>query len=178
MSTTNTNPPFGTTTELRSSARDDTPGPDRDTSNRPLPPPAAHLALFTFLHHPHLPLLALALFLSLVTGLLPLLQALLFGRLFDAFALFGSGAIPPATFSLRVSRACGLLAALGAGTWAGNALFFAAWVAVGEVGARAARREVFAGAVRREVVWFEGVGGGVGGMLARMQMYAHTYPFP
>ncbi|OJD36870.1 abc transporter [Diplodia corticola] len=125
--------------------------------------------LFNFLTRKHVPLLALALSLSVVCGLAVPANAFLLGRVFDAFAKHGAGAITGEKLKSEVTKNCTYLLGLAAGNWLLNSFFFTIWILFGETQARSARERVFAALLKRNMTWFDQRKNGVAAMVPRLQ---------
>lgn len=126
-------------------------------------------ALFNFAIKKHTPLLGLAIFVSIVAGLVVPVFAIFLGQIFDAFTLLGGGEITSQELIQKTTRGCIELAVLGVIGWICNGVYFTLFVAFGEFQATEARKDLFEGLLRRDQEWFEGHEVGAKAFLSTLQ---------
>jgi ATP-binding cassette subfamily B (MDR/TAP) protein 1 len=130
---------------------------------------ASWWSLFTFTNKRHSMVLAIALLLSVISGLVIPGMSILLGEIFGAFAGFGSGALSSDAFMEQLTKAIVCLALLGCASWLLNGAFFASWLWFGELQAKAAREKMFENLISQDVEWFEERKNGVSAMLSKNQ---------
>ncbi|KAK4132745.1 P-loop containing nucleoside triphosphate hydrolase protein [Trichocladium antarcticum] len=143
--------------------------------DQPQPPPPSHdpkptakstfRHLVTFTPPAHYPFLGLALGTAAAVAACRTAYAVVLGKIFQAVAAFGAGALPADVFLAEVARWCVWLCGLGAAVWVFASLDVVAWVVGGELRARVVRGRVFGGLVGCGVGWFEGRAEGVAGVV-------------
>jgi hypothetical protein len=126
-------------------------------------------SLFAFTNKRHFLVLTVAILLSVISGLVIPGMSILLGKVFGAFAGFGSGALSPAMFMDEVTKAIVYLTLLACASWLLNGTFFACWLWFGELQAKAAREKLFESLITRDVEWFEERTNGVSAMLSKSQ---------
>lgn len=126
------------------------------------------LSLFRFTTKRHLPVLILGVFLAVAASLTTPALAILFGKIFNAFTLFGAGSIAGRNLVERVTSDCVGLACLGAVSWALNAGYFTLFILFGELQAASARDRLFGELLKRNLEWFEAQQDGTGALLSSL----------
>ncbi|EKG15411.1 Putative ABC transporter protein [Macrophomina phaseolina MS6] len=126
--------------------------------------------LFNFTTRKHLPILVLAVALSILTGLAVPANAYLLGKIFDAFSKQAAGTITGGTLKSEVSKYSIYLLGLAAGNFVLNTAFFATWMLFGELQARSARERVFVALMKRNMTWYDQRKNGVAAIVPRLQM--------
>jgi len=130
---------------------------------------APWISLFVFTTRRHRIALGAALVLSVVSGLVIPGMSVLMGRIFGAFARFGSGALRPGEFMDEVKKYTLWLTLLGCCSWMLNGAFFAIWLWFGELQAKSARDKLFDSLIGRDLNWFEERKSGVSAMITGSQ---------
>lgn len=127
--------------------------------------------LFNFSSRQHAPILSVALFLSTAAGITGPALALFFGRIFDSFSAFGSGATDGDTLMRKVSTDALALCALGGSVWLLKGGYFGLWMIFGELQAKNARDLLFQNLLEKDFEWYEMRTSGIGALLPRLQTY-------
>ena len=130
-------------------------------------------SLFYFSSRQHLPLLIVALFLSTAAGIAGPALAIFFGKIFDAFSAYGSGAADGHTLTHKVSTDAIALCVLGGTVWLVKGGYFALWMVFGELQAKTARDLLFQNLLEKDFAWYEMRTSGIGALLPRLQTYAN-----
>ncbi len=131
--------------------------------------------LFNFSSRQHVPILIIALFLSSTAGITGPALAIFFGKFFDAFSAYGSGAADGHTLMHKVSTDAIALCVLGGTVWLLKGGYFALWMAFGELQAKNARDQLFQNLLEKDFEWYEMRTSGIGALLPRLQTYAILY---
>lgn len=129
-------------------------------------------SLFNFSSRQHLPILIVALVLSTAAGITGPALAYFFGKIFDAFSAYGSGAADGDTLMHKVSRDAIALCVLGGTAWLVKGGYFALWMVFGELQAKNARDLLFQNLLEKDFEWYEMRTSGIGALLPRLQTYA------
>lgn len=134
-------------------------------------------SLFNFFSRQHLPVLIVALVLSAAAGITGPVQAYFFGKLFDSFSNYGSGAASGDTLMRKVSRDAVSLSVLGGTIWLAKGGYFALWMVFGELQAKNARDLLFQNLLEKDFEWYEMRTSGIGALLPRLQTWVTPCPF-
>ena len=126
-------------------------------------------SLFEFMNRRHAGVLAVAILLSIASGIVVPTLAYFLGRIFNLFADYAVKQITGATFSSKVSRYCLYLVALGSANWLLNGGFFAFWVAFGELQANSARQKLYDAMLHKEIAWYDTRRSGMSAIIPRFQ---------
>lgn len=126
--------------------------------------------LFNFVTRKHIPLMVLAISLSVTCGLAVPANAYLLGKVFDVFSKHAMGTITGDKLKSDVAKYCVYLIGLAAGNWLLNTLYFTSWILFGETQARSARERVFAALMKRNMTWYDQRKNGVAALVPRLQM--------
>ncbi len=129
-------------------------------------------SLFNFSSRQHVPILTVAFLLSTAAGITGPALAIFFGKIFDAFSAYGSGAIDGDALMQRVSRDSIALCVLGCMVWLVKGGYFALWMVFGEMQAKNARDLLFQNLLEKDFEWYEMRTSGIGALLPRLQTYA------
>lgn len=129
-------------------------------------------SLFNFSSRQHVPILILALLLSTAAGITGPALAVFFGKIFDAFAAYGSGAVEGDALMQKVSKDAIALCVLGCTIWLVKGGYFALWMVFGELQAKNARDSLFQNLLEKDFEWYEMRTSGIGALLPRLQTYA------
>lgn len=132
---------------------------------------AGWLSLFKFTLKRHFPTLAIALVLSVVSGIVIPVVAIILGRIFNLFTDFASGSLTGPDLIARVSLSCIALVGLGAGSWALNGGYFMFWLVFGELQAKSVRDRLFDGLMQKDMEWYDMRKDGVSALIPRVQRY-------
>jgi ATP-binding cassette subfamily B (MDR/TAP) protein 1 len=126
-------------------------------------------SLFGFTTRRHLPTLILGSIFALVASCVTPVLAIFLGNVFDSFTSFGAGQIDTGGLREKIVRNCVGMIGLGAAGWFLNGVYFALFVAFGEMHASGIRSQVFLELLKRDVEWFEARGEGSGALLSGIQ---------
>jgi ATP-binding cassette, subfamily B (MDR/TAP), member 1 len=129
-------------------------------------------SLFNFFSRQHLPVLIVALVLSTGAGVSGPVLAYFFGKIFDSFSNYGSGAANGDTLMRKVSRDAIALSVLGGTIWLAKGGYFALWMVFGELQAKNARDLLFQNLLEKDFEWYEMRTSGIGALLPRLQTWA------
>ena len=131
--------------------------------------PARWRALFSFTSRSHIFVLSCAITASVSSGIVIPALAIFLGKIFDLFTTFGAGAITGPELVRRVSKYGIYLVGLGFASGVLNSTFFGFWLLFGELQAKAARSELFAGMLARDLEWYDMREDGVETLISRQQ---------
>lgn len=126
-------------------------------------------SLFNFTIKNHTVPLLIALFLSIVSGIVMPAMSIFLGKLFNSFAEFGGGKISGQQLLSNVSIDCIALVGIGAAGWLFNGGFFMFWLVFGELQAQSVRKKLFDGLMQKDMEWYDMRKNGVGGLIPRLQ---------
>jgi ATP-binding cassette, subfamily B (MDR/TAP), member 1 len=132
-------------------------------------------ALFNFTDRTHLFILAPALILSTLSGILLPAVAIFLGKYFDALANYGAGTISDHELLQKVLLNTYGLIAIGSATWLLKGGYFTFWLVFGEWQAKHVRDKLFQSLLLKNLDWFETRSSGAGSLVSRLQTYA-AYP--
>ena len=132
-------------------------------------PPAPWKALFLFTTREHLPALICGLVSAVTSGISSPAQSLLIGKAFGLFTTYGAGAISGSDLLKQETNYVTYMLAVGAGTWLVRFIFFASWLAFGELQAKSARDRLFTGLLHKDIAWYDQRRNGVGALIPRIQ---------
>ncbi|PLB54646.1 ABC a-pheromone efflux pump AtrD [Aspergillus steynii IBT 23096] len=130
-------------------------------------------ALFDFTIKKHIPLLCLAILVTIAAGLVIPVFAIFLGQIFDAFTLFGGDQISSQDLIHKTTHGCIELVILGILGWLCNGVYFTLFVSMGEFQVAEARRKLFEGLLRRDQEWFESHEVGAKTFLSTLQTQLH-----
>ncbi|OJJ40957.1 hypothetical protein ASPWEDRAFT_100010 [Aspergillus wentii DTO 134E9] len=131
------------------------------------------MSLFNFTTKKHIPTLVSGLVFSLAASLSTLVFAILLGKIFNSFMVFGAGEISSQDLIKGITTDCIGLAGLGAAGWVLNAGYFTLFVAFGELQVANARGRVFERLLKRDLQWFQTQQDGTGAFLSSLQAQIH-----
>jgi ATP-binding cassette subfamily B (MDR/TAP) protein 1 len=126
-------------------------------------------SLFTFTTRKHLPVIAGALFATLLSSLIRPTSTIFFGKIFSVLTLFGAGSLEAHTTLQQISVWCTVLASLGGLSWLLEGTFVLTWMVFGELQAKWVREEMFSGMLDKEMDWYDMHKDGIGSLLIRIQ---------
>lgn len=127
-------------------------------------------SLFSFTSRTHLFSLSVALCLSVASGIIIPVFAIILGRVFDLFTKYGAKEISGSDLVKKVS-VWGLgLVGLGSGSGILNAGYFMAWLVFGELQAKSAREKLFDGMLKKDMDWYDMRKAGIDTLISRLQM--------
>ncbi len=133
--------------------------------------PAKWSSLFNFTARNHAGCLAIAIMLSIISGVVVPTVAVLLGRTFNKFTDFGAGRLAGRELVRGVSMNCVALVAVGAGGWALNGGYFMFWLVFGELQAQNVRSKLFDGLMQKDREWYDLRKNGVSALIPRIQRY-------
>jgi ATP-binding cassette, subfamily B (MDR/TAP), member 1 len=131
-------------------------------------------SLFNFSSRRHASILILALFFSIAAGITGPALAIFFGRIFDAFAYYGSGVVDGNLLMHKVSTDAIALCILGGTICLLKGGYFALWMCFGELQAKNVRDQLFQDLLLKHLEWYDLRESGIGTLLPRLQTYART----
>lgn len=123
-------------------------------------------ALFFFTTRNHITCLAIATLTAILSGVASPAAALLIGKAFNGFASATSGEQVLKT----ESKYALYIFLVGLASWGLHFVYFASWVAFGELQADSARHRLFNGMLIKEIEWYDLRKNGVGALIPRLQM--------
>ncbi|EED16479.1 ABC a-pheromone efflux pump AtrD [Talaromyces stipitatus ATCC 10500] len=126
-------------------------------------------SLFRFTTIFHIPLLLLALPITVAAGVIRIVFALYLGKLFQVLSQFGTGAINGHQLMEQTRDNTFILLIIGAATWLASTCFFFVWIVFGELQVRGASRLLFGRLLARDLMWFDMRKDGVGSFLSHSQ---------
>ncbi|KAI9682080.1 MAG: hypothetical protein M1817_000134 [Caeruleum heppii] len=126
-------------------------------------------SLFNFTRRSHAATLAIAILLSVISGIIIPAVSIFLGRIFNSFTEFGGGNLEGPELVSRVSRECIYLTALGAAGWILNGGYFMCWLVFGEMQARTVRHELFDGLMDKDMAWYDMRKNGISALIPRLQ---------
>ena len=132
-------------------------------------------SLFNFSSRQHVPILIVGLILSTAAGITGPALAVFFGKIFDAFSAYGSGAVDGDSLMQKVSKDAIALCVLGCTVWLVKGGYFALWMVFGEMQAKNARDLLFQNLLEKDFEWYEMRTSGIGALLPRLQTYAAAF---
>ena len=139
------------------------------------PASAKWRALFSFTRPAHYFALIPAILLSATAGILQPALAIFFGKFFNSFSDYGSGAISGSQLMQKTLIDVYALLGIGVATWVLKGSYFGIWMVFGELQAKSVRDELFSNLVWKDLAWFDRRASGVGPLLSRLQTYEdHT----
>lgn len=128
-------------------------------------------SLLNFTSKTHTAPFAVAILLSVASGIIIPTLAVLLGKLFEAFTNYGGQYISgPGLLKLISTYALGLVA-LGCTSGLLNATYFMSWLIFGELQARGAREQTFDCMLDQDMEWFDTRSVGIGTLVSQLQMY-------
>jgi ABC transporter transmembrane region len=134
-------------------------------------------SLFSFSSRQHAPILIVALILSTAAGITGPALAIFFGKIFDAFSAYGSGAADGQMLMHKVSADAVALCVLGSTVWLLKGGYFGLWMVFGELQAKNARDGLFQNLLEKDLEWYEMRTSGTAALLPRLQTYATRFFF-
>lgn len=123
-------------------------------------------ALLFFTTKAHLTYLSVGVLSAIVAGVTSPAQAFLVGKAFTAFTTSTSGA----ELVTKETQYVLYMVGVATGGWLLHFIFFASWVAFGELQAKSARDRLFKGLLEREIEWYDVRKNGIGALIPRLQM--------
>ncbi|KAH0538273.1 hypothetical protein FGG08_005144 [Glutinoglossum americanum] len=126
-------------------------------------------SLFNFTTKRHHVALFLAAALSILSGVVTPVLAILLGRIFDDFTRFGANQLNRHELISSVTTGCLGLAGLGSVSWLLNGSFYLLWLVFGELQAKTIRDKLFEGLLNRDIEWYDKRKDGVGALIPRCQ---------
>lgn len=127
-------------------------------------------SLFRFTTKSQRKYLALAIVLSIISGLVVPFQAFFLGKLFLALTSFGAGVIDGEDLIEEISKYSIYLCSLGAGSWVVSTLYFASWLLFGELQGRNARLRLFQSLLDKDMAWYDMRKNGIRALIPGIQM--------
>lgn len=121
-------------------------------------------ALFFFTSKSHLSCLLVALGTAVVSGIASPAAALVTGKAFDAFTSVTDGN----ELVKKETEYVLYMLGIGFGSWLLHFVFFAAWIAFGELQANSARNRLFNGMLTKDIEWYDLRKNGVGALIPRL----------
>ncbi len=112
-------------------------------------------SLFSFTSRSHFLTLLIALFLSIASGIVIPVFAVLLGRIFDIFTTFGEDEISGPDLVKKVSTYGIALAGLGLGSGLLNAFYLGFWLLFGELQAKSVREKLFDSMLGKDMEWYD-----------------------
>ena len=158
-------------TEYTAMAMDiDLPG-DRevDEEENNLASPAGWRSLFYFTSKTDTLPLVLALILSVASGIVAPIVAILLGKIFDLFTDFGVCEISGPDLVNTVSSHAIVLAALGTASGLLHAGYFIVWLVFGELQAKHVRERLFHEMLEKDLGWYDMQTDGIDTLVSRLQ---------
>ena len=126
-------------------------------------------SLFNFTRKKHAITLALALILSVTSGVIIPALAIFLGSVFDSFTNFGAGKLSGSALLRKVSLDALALVGLGSASWLLNGGYFMLWLAFGELQAKSVREKLFDGMLEKDMEWYDMRKNGIGALVPRFQ---------
>lgn len=127
------------------------------------------LVLFTFSQHSHIVFLIVGILLSVLAGLIVPVQSYLLGKIFRAFADFGSGETNAMILKQEVTKYSTYLTGLGVIAWLFHSGSYMAWMMFGEMAARNCRETIFKSLLHKNMTWFDRQTNGISALLPRLR---------
>lgn len=125
--------------------------------------------LFGFTTRKHLPVAFSALVIAIVAAVTLPAMAVLYGLISRELANYGSGKISGTVLLQNVSTLCIYLTAVCAVCWFANSIYFALFLAFGELQARSARERIFKTLLRKDLEWYDTRENGIAAFLPSLQ---------
>ncbi|KAF1967003.1 ABC a-pheromone efflux pump AtrD [Bimuria novae-zelandiae CBS 107.79] len=119
-------------------------------------------ALFSFTTRRHIPILVLGVVAAAITALTLPALAIMYGLMFREFGVIAKGNKSGTEFLKEISTYCLYITALGGISWAGNSLYYAAFITFG-----------FGALLRKDMAWYDTRDTGVAALLPAMQTQIH-----
>lgn len=133
-------------------------------------------SIFHFTLRIHLISLAVALTLTVLSGVIIPAVAIILGKAFDAFAQYGSNKITGPDLVGQISWYAVALTVMGCASGILNGGFFTIWIAFGELQAKSAREQLFNEMLEKEIEWYDLRRAGTNTLISRLQTYVLHYP--
>lgn len=114
--------------------------------------------------------LAIAIILSILTGLVVPFQAFFLGKLFLALTSFGAGVVDSKHLIEEITKYSIYLCTLGAGSWVVSTLYFASWLFFGELQGKNARLQLFQSLLDKNMTWYDSQKNGIRAAIPGIQM--------
>ena len=128
--------------------------------------------LFSFTNKLHLIVLISSTTLSVASGAIVPLMAILLGKVFDSFTEYGTKKISGDVLTNKIASDVYYLLSLGGASWILNGSFFVTWLVFGELQAKRARDKLYVGMLEKEMEWYDMRKAGINAMIPRIQTYA------
>lgn len=113
--------------------------------------------------------LSLSLILSVASGVIIPAIAIILGKIFDVFTIYGSKTISGSELVHQVTTFGVALAVLGCVSGILNAGFFMSWVVSGELQAKSAKEKLFEDMLEKEIEWYDLRKAGINTFISRLQ---------
>lgn len=126
-------------------------------------------SLFAFTTQQHTPPLVWCGIATLLAGLVRPVPSIFFGYIFQLLTEYGAGNMDSKNTKLQVSEWCVALTITGIATWLFNGMLLSTWMVFGELQAKSAREEMFAGLLEKEMEWYDLRKDGMGPLLIRIK---------
>lgn len=126
-------------------------------------------SLFNFTSRLHLIPLCVALILSLASGVIIPVFAIILGRIFGLFTNYGAAKISGPELIRNVSSYGKVLVGLGATGGLLNAGFLMFWLVFGELQAKDVRDKLFDGMLEKDMEWYDMRKSGIDTLISRLQ---------
>lgn len=126
-------------------------------------------SLFNFTNRTHIFTLSLALVLSVTSGIVIPVLAVLLGKMFGLFTDFGADKISGSELIKKVSVYGIGLVGLGSASGLLNAGYFMIWLIFGELQAKSVRNKLFDGMLEKDMEWYDMRKNGVETLISRLQ---------
>ncbi|KAJ5675472.1 hypothetical protein N7462_008369 [Penicillium macrosclerotiorum] len=128
-------------------------------------------SLFSFTARRHLSTLVAGSIFALFAGCVTPALAIFLGNIFDCFIDFGAGDIQADRLRSKVGTNCLGMVGLGTAGWFLNGVYFATFVAFGELQASRVRSSIFKKLLKRDMEWFQAQKEGSGALLSKIQAH-------
>ena len=135
-----------------------------------IPLKASWRSLFHFTTKNQCKYLAIAIVLSILSGLVVPFQAFFLGKLFLALTSFGAGLIDGNNLLDEIIKYSVYLCTLGAGSWVVSTLYFASWLFFGELQGMNARLYLFQSLLEKDMMWYDLRKNGIEALMPGIQM--------
>ena len=127
-------------------------------------------SLFHFTTKSQYKYLAIAITLSIFTGLVVPFQAFFLGKLFLALSSFGAGVVNGKYLIEEIAKYSIYLCILGACSWLVSSLYFASWLFFGELQGKNARLHLFQSLLDKNMTWYDSRKNGIRAAIPGIQM--------
>lgn len=131
---------------------------------------ASWKSLFHFTTASQYKYLAIAVALSILSGLVVPFQAFFLGKLFLALTSFGAGLVGGEILLDEIIKYSIFLCSLGAGSWIVSTFYFASWLFFGELQGQNARLHLFHSLLEKDMMWYDLRKNGIEALMPGIQM--------